>query len=61
MLGLQTQLKAPYGSTIGCKHCVVSFAPKVGQGGNVSDFAGSLVEMCQANAGEQVECGHFNE
>jgi hypothetical protein len=61
VLGLQTQLKAAYGSTIGCKHCVVSFAPKVGQGGNVSDFAGSLVEMCQANAGEQVECGHFNE
>ena len=44
-----------------CKNCVVSFAPKMGQSGSVTDFAGSLVEMCQANAGEQVECGSYNE
>lgn len=46
---------------LGCKNCVVSFAPKMGQSGSVTDFAGSLVEMCQANAGEAVECGSYNE
>jgi hypothetical protein len=46
---------------ISCKHCVVSFAPKMGQGNSVTEFAGGLMDMCQANAGEAVECGSYNE
>jgi hypothetical protein len=57
---MQVELKAAH-PTLGCKDCVVSFAPTVGQGGGIGGFAGSLVEMCQANAGEKVECGSYNE
>ena len=57
---LQAFLKQ-YNPTLDCKGCVVSFAPSVGHGGTVAGFAGSLVEMCQANAGEQVDCGSYNE
>lgn len=57
---MQMELKVAH-PTLGCKDCVVSFAPTVGQGGGVAGFAGSLVEMCQANAGEKVECGSYNE
>ena len=46
---------------LGCKHCVVSFTPKMGQGHTVTEFAGGLIDMCQANAGEVVECGSYNE
>ena len=53
-------LKETHG-TLGCKNCVVDFAPSVGQGGTVTGFAGALVEMCQANAGEAVDCGSYNE
>ena len=53
-------LKETHG-TLGCKNCVVDFAPSVGQGGTVNGFAGALVEMCQANAGEAVDCGSYNE
>ena len=57
---MQDELKM-HNPTLGCKNCVVSFAPKVGQGGTVTSFAGSLVEMCEANAGEKVDCGSYNE
>ena len=57
---LQLELKK-YNPSLDCNGCVVSFAPSVGQGGTIADFAGSLVEMCQANAGEQVECGSYNQ
>ena len=57
---MQEELKT-HNPTIGCKNCVVSFAPSVGQGGTVTSFAGSLVTMCEANAGEQVDCGSYNE
>ena len=60
VLSMQETLKATHG-TLGCKNCVVSFAPKMGQGGTVTEFAGSLVDMCQANAGEAVDCGSYNE
>ena len=56
---LQAFLKQ-YNPTLDCKGCVVSFAPSVGHGGTVAGFAGSLVEMCQANAGEQVDCDSYN-
>jgi len=42
---------------LGCKNCVVDFAPDLGQGNTVTGFAGALVDMCQANAGEVVDCG----
>jgi len=58
--GMRESLKQTH-KGLGCKNCVVSFAPKMGQSGSVTDFAGSLVEMCQANAGEAVECGSYNE
>ena len=58
--GMREALKKTHG-TLGCKNCVVDFAPSVGQGGTVTGFAGALVEMCQANAGEAVDCGSYNE
>ena len=46
---------------LGCKNCVVDFAPDLGQGNTVTGFAGALVEMCESNAGEKVDCGSYNE
>jgi hypothetical protein len=57
---MQAELKA-HNPTLGCKNCVVSFSPKMGQGGTVTAFAGSLVDMCESNAGEKVDCGSYNE
>jgi len=57
---MQKELKT-HNPTLGCKNCVVSFAPTVGQGGTVTAFAGSLVTMCESNAGEKVDCGSYNE
>ena len=57
---MQHELKT-HNPSLGCKNCVVSFAQKVGQGGTVTNFAGSLVTMCEANAGEKVDCGSYNQ
>ncbi len=57
---MQQELKI-HNPSLGCKNCVVSFAPSVGAGGTVTGFAGALVDMCESNAGEITDCGSYNE
>lgn len=42
---------------LSCPGCVMSFVPKVGQTGSVSDFAGTLVEMANTDTGG--DCDYY--